>query len=589
MHGKRTARIVLGLLVAALGAGSCCSHSGRMLLGMTLYHAAAILLPVVCFTAIAMRWGISNRITALAIGGCGSGIVVYAGFWCWVVAPWAGLAFNLFTWTVLLSWLAVRLRRRAVSWPEVRVWVRPVGLWICYALFILAAGLAPTGTHDVLSTVARRFSHALPFDNQLPYIFARQLVQGGIHVPMAGDWLSSDRPPLQTAYFLASGTAVSHDRRMHYQVHATLLQCLWVLALWALLRARPLSRFSMGLAMGVPMLSGVAVLHGLFTWPKLLPVFHVLLIVGILFEAECRRLRDWRVGVVTGCLAGLAMLSHGASVFVLLGIGLALLLTRRMPKRVFTGTTVAVGVCLLLTWSCYQRFLDPPGNRLVKWHFAGVVPIDKRSTVQTLADSYGGLSWRAVAGNKAANLATLFGQPAEWGGALVCAAAGLSDPAARGDVRAAQFLCSAAALGVFCLAPLAFVLKRRDMGAWGLGVQLLVLSLCTAFVWVILLFGPHDTVIHQGSLALPVFLYCGTALVIGSTSRIVASLLALLHVLVFLQVYYLDGMGFREPGFDTVLFAMSVASLLILSVLLAFMYDSETTVAQVAPGDDTLC
>lgn len=75
------------------------------------------------------------------------------------------------------------------------------------------------------------------------------------------------------AYFLASGTVKLSHSDLHYQVVATLLQCLWVIALWALLKSKNISRFAMLLALGVPMFSGFAIVHGVFTWPKLLPVF----------------------------------------------------------------------------------------------------------------------------------------------------------------------------------------------------------------------------------------------------------------------------------------------------------------------------
>ena len=36
----------------------------------------------------------------------------------------------------------------------------------------------------------------------------------------------------------------------------------------------------------------------------------------------------------------------------------------------------------------YQRYDDPPGDRLIKWHLAGVSEIDDRGSLETIVDSY---------------------------------------------------------------------------------------------------------------------------------------------------------------------------------------------------------
>ena len=56
----------------------------------------------------------------------------------------------------------------------------------------------------------------------------------------------------------------------------------------------------------------------------------------------------------------------------------------------------AVFAVLMLPWLAYQRFYEPPGNRLVKWHIGGVIPPDARSVSEALRDSY-----RELGGTKA--------------------------------------------------------------------------------------------------------------------------------------------------------------------------------------------
>ena len=43
---------------------------------------------------------------------------------------------------------------------------------------------------------------------------------------------------------------------------------------------------------------------------------------------------------------------------------------------------------LLLPWSAYQKFYDPPGDRLIKMHLGGIVPLDPRPAIPAIIDAY---------------------------------------------------------------------------------------------------------------------------------------------------------------------------------------------------------
>ena len=43
---------------------------------------------------------------------------------------------------------------------------------------------------------------------------------------------------------------------------------------------------------------------------------------------------------------------------------------------------------VLLPWVLYQKVYDPPGNRLLKWHIAGVIDVDSRGFLEALYQSY---------------------------------------------------------------------------------------------------------------------------------------------------------------------------------------------------------
>ena len=185
-------------------------------------HAALIVIPMAVAVFMGLRAGVRD-LTLLAMYGLASGgLAAFALFWIWRLDATAGaLASMAFVATsaAAFGWLALRLRRETIRLAG------PLGVatlvWACYALFLLAFGLAPLGLQSPLGAVQHHFGLPLPYDNVLPWIFATQITEGRVSIPMTGDWLGSDRPPLQTAYFLASLASLLPRSELHYQVQST--------------------------------------------------------------------------------------------------------------------------------------------------------------------------------------------------------------------------------------------------------------------------------------------------------------------------------------------------------------------------------
>lgn len=574
--------VVMLLLALIIVSTASMGGDSDILLIFIIYHTLLILLPIAFGIIMASRRGVVNNIILLAIGACCSGLFVYFNFWIWIFSSEFGIGFSIFSYLIIFLYLLKNFKNYN-KLVDLEPWFAPFALWICYSIFMLSVGLAPFGANEVLANVAQRFSHPLPIDNQLPYIFARQIASGSISIPMIGDWLSSDRPPLQSSYFLASCAVFFKNSSLHYQVSSTLLQCLWVVPLWIILRERFIDRLATIFTLSTTMFAGFSLLHGLFTWPKLLPVFFILLIFGILFDDKSSRLSSWKIGGMTGGLAALAMLSHGGSLFAILGIGLALLLWRRIPTPAFVLGTISVGIVLMFTWSVYQSYIDPPGNRLLKWHLAGVVPIDERTFSQALIDSYKVINIYEILSLKISNIKVIFGDPIVWGLDLVRTVLGLSNDRQILALRASQFYTVAAAWGVFALAPFA-LLTRGDSNTIAerrLGVQLLVISACICGAWVLLLFGPSATVIHQGSLGLLVFLYVGSVLVLFSLSKYLAMSLVTVHFVSVIAIYL--AFGWQVEGFnsDASLYALAPLSFCLIVVIMIMGSRLQTTESKV--------
>lgn len=221
------------------------------------------------------------------------------------------------------------------------------------------------------------------------------------------DWRTSDRPPLQAAITLAAFAVHRGDHFAFYRCVATICQMGWVGTLYALGRAIGLRRRHRQVAL---LLAGSSVffyLNSIYTWPKLLSAW--LCLVGILLVLHVVRERgrasEWILPMAAASLA-LGLLAHagvGFSVLALPWLAVCWRLWRVVSVRSVIVAAM-VTIVLLSPWIAYQRFYDPPGNRLIKMHLAGVSAIDARSTTQALADTYRALTWRDYLHGRWANL-----------------------------------------------------------------------------------------------------------------------------------------------------------------------------------------
>lgn len=69
------------------------------------------------------------------------------------------------------------------------------------SLMIQMIGLTYSGTGDYFENATYRYID-LALDNRLPAFAAAELVGGRYPIPLMSDWLTSDRPPLQTGLLL---------------------------------------------------------------------------------------------------------------------------------------------------------------------------------------------------------------------------------------------------------------------------------------------------------------------------------------------------------------------------------------------------
>ena len=434
----------------------------------------------------------------------------YLAFWAYFAHPRLGDAYVGLLTAGLLVWLgSVRGANAAFAlWRDERwwrVWLAVAGVGLVYfGLLHLRACDAPWSW-----LAANRYRSGLPVDNEIPQMFARRLLEGQSPRHLIGDWLSSDRPPMQTGAILLLGPALRPTDGPQFdslcQAMGFWFQLLWVPALVALLQllGLPLRR-ALALAVVVAA-SAVLLMNTLYVWPKLAAAGFVLGAWVLWRDAMPRRDADW---VWAGGALALGFLCHGGVAFSLLTLAPMMIWGGGATRWRGLAWCALAAALVCVPWLAYQRLYEPPGNRLFKMHLAGIDLPDGRSTAEALRDSYRAISLPAFLDGRRANLHALI--VGDWD-TLADFSSQKPDLRYRND-----FFGFFRSLGWWNLGLVAVPFgwwRARSRGSRIHGALLGAIvgwSAVTLALWVVLLFRPYSTVVHQGSYV-PILLLLGAS------------------------------------------------------------------------------
>ena len=339
----------------------------------------------------------------------------------------------------------------------------------------------------------RFFSDVRPGDNYIPLIFAERIyARQPIRPFCCNGWLSSDRPPLQAGILLLQRPLKPFGNvRLNYELLGIGLQCLWICGVWVLLHAIRAPAKHINLVLGFLIFSGFLFYNSVYVWPKLLAATFVLFVLSIFLQiAVERRPATWFETLLAALSFALAIMAHPGCVFSVPGLAFVGIRNWRFLPAAKVLAAALIVALFIAPWIAYQKLYDPPGNRLLKMHLAGVGPIDSRSTWQAIKDTYGTLGTKTILTYKWANLKTLVG-PHPF-------LAGRSE-----EARAAQREYVWNALGVLNVGWLvaAACLLRRRVAALPYSALLLGIALLNLLVWSLVLIGPAYTLTEHGSYA----------------------------------------------------------------------------------------
>jgi hypothetical protein len=512
-------------------------------------HMLLIGLPGIAAALLATRNGVREVPLILGAALLGSGATAFLAFWAYYADSLVGRAWDFFLAggsALLIVWL---WRERRLDPAVLRQLWTPLALWALGACFVVFLGFLHGGTGDPVPMSALRFSGQLPSDNDIPRYFAEWFSTHGHENPpplYPPDWLMSDRPPLQVGYVLAQRGFFNTPAGLHYEILCAIVQALWIVGMWAVLVAARLRARTRALAMFAAIVSDVAILHGFFVWPKLIAAAFLLAALAVVISPAWERGRaDLRVAALVGALLALAMLSHGSSVFGVIPLAI-LALYRGVPSWRWIGVAAVAGAILMVPWSAYQHYANPPGNRLLKYQLGGDTERDSKGTLEAIVDGYEEAGWDGALENKEDNFGEMIGLP-RVEDEYEIAIDGLDEGKpgiALARVRGTRFFSLAPLLGLLLIGPLAMAFaalrrRRRDEDEWRFALVCFGFFLVACVCWGLLLFGSLQSraTIHVGSLAVPLLGIAGCVAGLASCFPRLAAWVVGLNSLFVLALY----------------------------------------------------
>lgn len=435
------------------------------------------------------------------------------------------------TFGIVLSWVLFVASFCILRWFEWRRWGRVV-LWSsaaigAYVICLVAFGFLMGTNVDALSTMQVRFLN-LPIDNSIPYLFSERLWHSTQEPFLVGDWHASDRPPLQSGFILLDrallepfipGLNNQALPALAFGVGLT-TQTLWLPAMYAALRSLRFSSRATLFGLATAAITPVIFINSLYTWPKLLSatllVTAITICVEMLFVGGLSATKF----IMAGTGVALSMLAHGASAFALpIFVGITLFLVLRRKKQLpfirrikALGAGLAVSLLLYAPWFVYQRFVDPPGDRLIKWHLAGLIPPSENlSLLEVFKRQFSQLDPEFWATSRVQNIDVIFGFTSlrntfTSGGLSIDFLRNLDFFSLVPSLAISILLCLM--LFVQFVAQPKKLIESYRSNQFRVRLGLFCLLSLSVVLWILMMFLPGSTLIHHGSHLWPLAIIC---------------------------------------------------------------------------------
>jgi len=499
-----------------------------------------------------------------------SSLLAYLVFWVYYFNNIVGRVVSIII-VVLCITLFVLCFKSLKEYILEPIFIRPLTLcFIVGCLYCAILFLYGCGTGDLSAIATYRFTHQLPSDGILTRVLMDRIYHGESLKPFFGDWLASDRPPLAAAILLMLYplNIFTANFSIYYQFIGTYVQLLWIPALYYLCEYFTLPGRIRNFIITCAVFSGVFIINSVFLWPKLSTTIYVCLLLFLTFELADEKkntVKAMVTSVMIGILAALALLTHGGVVFSLIALGLAILVCEKRFKYNYRDILYALGsfIAVYTPWSLYQTFVDPPGNRLSKWHLAGMTQVNDYTLGEALAMYYTESSAAIIINAKIDNIYAMF---------VDNITHYINIDSLRNLIFFKPFG-TAAVLNIFLIIAILYFIYRYGFKKEALSYNHRIMVLFTVFsftVWPLLLHS--NTVIHQGSYFNILLLYFLIAIGVKHTNKHLAKAIFFVNLLIFFFVFVIDYSKTFPQVFTDMSFSMLMLTLLSTTVYFLYMY-----------------
>lgn len=265
-----------------------------------------------------------------------------------------------------------------------------LSVWLYVASYLILM-LFQFGTVEAFGpdTPANNFQRNLPIDYKISLMFAESLRAGDLLT--FGDWLGSDRPPLMSGFILFFKLpGLNLDQS--YLFVGTWMQLLIVptaiVTLRIMLKGQAENVAASATIIFLMALSPLFIHNISFLWPKILASAFFLAATALLLFRISDEIATATIG---GILLALAFLAHGGIAFAIIGLGLVYILSQLSIHGIFRGViTFITFLIFYLPWAHYKAAVQPPGDRLLKWHLLDHIPVTDQSFFEVAAEKYQG-------------------------------------------------------------------------------------------------------------------------------------------------------------------------------------------------------
>ena len=413
----------------------------------------------------------------------------------------------------------------------------------------------PGGDHIIPKILLDRIYYSVPLTNFL------------------GDWLASDRLPLSTAILIILYPfSIFKDSSLFYQFVGTYIQMFWIPALYSLCLFFNFNKYVSNFIIGNSLLSGFFIVNSTYIWPKLLTTLFFTLLFILVFEISNEKQIKFKLVMhskIIGICAALSILSHGGIAFSLIAFGLSIMISKKRMNYKYIFFVFVSFFVVYFPWFLFQKLVDPPGNRLTKWHLAGMVEINDYSLWDALFYAYSSTPIIEIVTNKVMNILNLFAiNPGEY-----------SSIAALKSTIFAKTFGTALILNLFILVLIPhFIINylyKKKLVSYKNKVMFCFFILSFT-IWPLLMFDANNTYINHGSYFNILLIYIFIAYGVKYSNRIFSNLIYMFNIIIFILLWVPSS----EVSFFRFLFFINPGMLIImiLSAILFFMYIYRGTV-----------